>query len=236
MEKIKVLVVEDDNEASRVRQMFVKHDWGITKDINEADVICFVGGEDVDPVLYDEAQHRSSFLNKVRDAYETEIYNEALNLGIPMVGICRGGQFLNVMNGGKLWQDVDGHGRGSHNAFIPGDTTPYNITSSHHQMMVVNERAIHKILLTAGESHRRCRMSHIDSVPKYETVTYPNKAKNSDIEAVFYEDTRCLCFQPHPEYSGAVVTAELFFDFIDTYILGEIQFIPEEQDKEIVNA
>lgn len=231
MTKIKVLVVEDDNEASRVRQMFVKHDWEIVKDINEADVVCFVGGEDVDPALYNQAQHRSAFINKARDTYETEIYTEAFNLGIPMVGICRGGQFLNVMNGGKLWQDVDGHGRGSHNAFIPGDTTPLLVTSSHHQMMIVNERVDYKILLRAGESNRRCRMSDIDSATKHETITYPKKEACSDIEAVFYEQTRCLCFQPHPEYSGAVVTAELFFDFIDEHLLGDIQV-----EKEAVNV
>jgi hypothetical protein len=41
-----------------------------------------------------------------------------------------------------------------------------------------------------------------------------------DTEVVFYEDTKCLCFQPHPEYGGDIGdTREYFFSLLNEYIL-----------------
>jgi hypothetical protein len=40
-----------------------------------------------------------------------------------------------------------------------------------------------------------------------------------DIEAVFYDDTNCLCFQPHPEYNNAPPECvEFFEECLDNFI------------------
>ncbi|MGL5341859.1 MAG: gamma-glutamyl-gamma-aminobutyrate hydrolase family protein, partial [Lactococcus garvieae] len=57
----------------------------------EADVVCFTGGEDVDPALYGE-ENVHSYINKGRDAEEIKIFDAVKEKGTVMVGICRGGQ------------------------------------------------------------------------------------------------------------------------------------------------
>lgn len=110
----KVLVIGNNFQ---VQGMFREAGWDITRDFNNADLLCFTGGEDVNPALYGEPCHPYTGFNKQRDAVEKQIFHHAIHEGIPCVGICRGGQFLNVMHGGKLWQHVHGHGlHGTHRA------------------------------------------------------------------------------------------------------------------------
>lgn len=191
--------------------------------INEADAICFTGGEDVDPSLYGEKALRSTYSNIDRDKLETQIFRAGQKLGLPMVGICRGGQFLNVMCGGSLYQDVDGH-RGSHIAYenLPKGSNKKKkypeglmVTSTHHQMMIPTKAG--KVLLVADESTNRHQFGR--------SVTGP--AKMQDVEAVWYQEERCLCFQPHPEIPQASKECvSLFSHFMDEYVLPELP-LPE---------
>lgn len=76
------------------------------------------GGEDVNPKLYNEANLYSHF-SRSRDAEEAQMYAAALVNDIPILGICRGHQLLNVLMGGTLYQDIGfqhpgGPHRGSH--------------------------------------------------------------------------------------------------------------------------
>ncbi|HEX2023814.1 MAG TPA: gamma-glutamyl-gamma-aminobutyrate hydrolase family protein [Acidimicrobiales bacterium] len=67
------------------------------------DGIAFSGGGDVDPALY--GGDRVPELRGVsarRDAYEVALVRQALELGLPMLGTCRGCQLLNVALGGTL--------------------------------------------------------------------------------------------------------------------------------------
>lgn len=235
---IKVLVVDDRNEAHLVRRMFANEQWECVTDLYDADIVCFVGGSDVSPNIYGQHVHRTTHTNQERDSHEIEIYNLALAMGIPMVGICRGGQLLNVMNGGDMYQDVDNHNLGHHNAWIPHSTKPYLVSSVHHQMMIPNYDVEHEVLLATNQAFSRKRMSPLRDDMSFEIVQYAPKSHNTDVEALFYPDTRCLCFQPHPEYSGEknITTKELFFEFIDTWILGEMQFTADEQAKEAANV
>lgn len=71
------------------------------------DGLCLAGGVDVDPVFYDEAPHPA--LGKVdatRDATELTLARWALADDLPVFGICRGIQLLNVAAGGSLYQDL----------------------------------------------------------------------------------------------------------------------------------
>src|SRR5687768_16963203 len=98
-------------EDSLVNEMFMNKGWLVwDTDFNyptNLDLICFTGGEDVTPSLYGEVKHPLTYNNPERDKHEVEYFNQFI--GIPKVGICRGGQFLNVMSGGKLHQHILGH-------------------------------------------------------------------------------------------------------------------------------
>ncbi len=77
------------------------------------DALVITGGKDVDPARYGHAAHPTSDEpDRVRDAWEFALLDAALRRGMPILGICRGAQVLNVALGGTLHQhlpDVIGH-------------------------------------------------------------------------------------------------------------------------------
>jgi putative glutamine amidotransferase len=77
------------------------------------DGLIITGGKDVDPARYGQAPHPTTDEpDRVRDAWEFSLLGAALRRGMPVLGICRGAQVLNVALGGTLMQhlpDVLGH-------------------------------------------------------------------------------------------------------------------------------
>lgn len=64
------------------------------------------GGHDVDPVLYAAESEVQPRYDAARDAFESHIIGDALRRGLPLLGICRGAQLLNVRLGGSLFQEL----------------------------------------------------------------------------------------------------------------------------------
>jgi putative glutamine amidotransferase len=77
------------------------------------DGLVITGGKDVDPASYGQAPHPTTDEpRRDRDAWEFALLAGALRRGLPVLGICRGAQVLNVALGGTLHQhlpDVVGH-------------------------------------------------------------------------------------------------------------------------------
>lgn len=201
--------------------MFKERGWEVVSNIDDADLIQFTGGEDVSPSLYNELRHPRTGCNPIRDNNEKEIYNWGLANGIPMTGICRGGQFLNVMNGGKMWQDVDNHANSNHRAFARGHIGWVNVTSTHHQMMRPNTQVEHLVLMTAKESTYR---EHVGSTGIVMKNSLFNGKYDDDVESVYYPNTLTLCYQPHPEFFGKDVTEcrDVYFYFLTNYLMAEL--------------
>lgn len=71
------------------------------------DGLLLTGGGDIDPLLFgEEPLHQSGEINPLRDAYEMRICHEALEKDLPMLGICRGMQVMNIVKGGRIYQDI----------------------------------------------------------------------------------------------------------------------------------
>jgi putative glutamine amidotransferase len=71
------------------------------------DGIVLSGGSDVDPRLYGSVPHAlSTELDPERDRFEIGLVHAALAAGVPLLGICRGCQLLNVATGGTLCADL----------------------------------------------------------------------------------------------------------------------------------
>jgi putative glutamine amidotransferase len=74
------------------------------------DGLVIAGGPDVEPVRYGaERDPRTGPPAAERDAWELALTRAALAAGVPLLGICRGMQLLNVALGGTLVQHLDGH-------------------------------------------------------------------------------------------------------------------------------
>lgn len=75
--------------------------------LEAADGLLLTGGGDVVSLAYGEEPHPSSiYQDPVRDAEEFAAVRTAVERGLPVLGICRGIQSLNVALGGNLVQDV----------------------------------------------------------------------------------------------------------------------------------
>lgn len=89
--------------------------------LNGLDGLIITGGRDVVPAGYGQDPHpatdEATADNRMRDAFEIALVRGAIHRGMPVLGICRGAQVLNVALGGTLHQhlpDVLGHTRHQH--------------------------------------------------------------------------------------------------------------------------
>jgi putative glutamine amidotransferase len=110
------------------------------------DGLVIAGGPDVEPVHYGATPDpRTGPPARARDAWELALIQAALTARVPLLGICRGMQLLNVALGGTLTQHIDGHavtpGVFGHHAVKPvpgtvyGDLAPEEtaVPTYHHQ-------------------------------------------------------------------------------------------------------
>jgi putative glutamine amidotransferase len=75
--------------------------------LDAVDGILLAPGRDIDPRRYGQAPHpRLAMTEPPRDAFELELVPAALARGLPILGMCRGIQVLNVALGGTLVQDL----------------------------------------------------------------------------------------------------------------------------------
>lgn len=71
------------------------------------DGLLLAGGTDVAPELYGEDPvYELGEVTPLRDQFEMRLVKKAYALGMPVLGICRGIQSMNVAMGGTLWQDL----------------------------------------------------------------------------------------------------------------------------------
>jgi putative glutamine amidotransferase len=116
----------------------------------DVDGLLISGGGDVDPAYYGEPNQGSHHIDAERDALEFSAYEKAAELRLPVLGICRGFQVINVAQGGRLIQDVDSHEGppdgedwvNEHHGVLPAPGTrlaaatagrPMTVNSRHHQ-------------------------------------------------------------------------------------------------------
>lgn len=190
MIKRKIFVVDSQLEYTSWMQGY------IVSNIEDADLVLFTGGEDVDPSFYNEKEHYHTRSNVGRDLREKEIYEKALKLDKKMLGICRGNQFLTVMNGGKLIQHMQHSG--NHTIVIHEELKDVikkdsiiPATSTHHQMVYP---------FNLPKEDYRILASNPDRSPMCLGGNNEEMNPPCDVEIVYYPKTKCLGIQMHPEY------------------------------------
>ena len=166
-----------------------------------ADLVVFLGGADVNPKLYNENPvEEVTYWDQTRDAREQTVFEACKAKGIPMFGICRGAQFLHVMNGGTLWQHVDNHG-GQHLIYDIDEDVLVSASSTHHQMMKFNDEMV--LIAVTDEPVA-------SFVKNEEGVSDVSDDHIIEVEACYYDQTKCLCIQGHPEWGPAPFTSWSF--------------------------
>ena len=73
-----------------------------------ADGIILTGGEDINPLQYNDTTNLDvcGDINYNRDTLERKLFDFAMKYKIPLIGVCRGMQMMNVASGGTLYGDI----------------------------------------------------------------------------------------------------------------------------------
>ena len=76
--------------------------------LDRLDGVVITGGGDIDPARYGQERNElTAGIDEERDAFEFAIFEAAMEMDLPVLGICRGCQLFNVALGGTLYQDMD---------------------------------------------------------------------------------------------------------------------------------
>lgn len=212
---LRVVLAYDSNAACFAAE-------GPVKSPGDYALILFTGGADVSPHLYGEESHRNTYTNPDRDAAEEMIFKAAKENGIPMAGICRGSQFLCVMAGGKLVQDLTGHAGVRHPITVVESGEEVVVTSTHHQMQYpfdLDEDEYEVVAHSTNQLSREYWFNNEQVVSRAESS--PLLALEPDI--VYYPKIKALAAQYHPEMMNTDSEGfNLFGRLVEQYLQKEI--------------
>lgn len=171
---------------------FVISRFGDDSQLDEAvsriDALVLSGGEDIDPKHYGEKPHpKLGRVQSLRDDFDFRLLAAARRRGIPVLGICRGCQLINVAFGGTLVQDIPSE--------FPNSTLKHR--GGRHRVKIVPGSRFAKLL---GKTEAEVNSNHHQSVKK----TAPGfrvtaVADDGVVEAIESESEPIFGVQFHPE-------------------------------------
>lgn len=137
------------SRGAATKLILPKRDPSVENLLAQVQGLLLTGGPDVSPACYDARPQPGSPLDtyEARDGLELPLARIAIQARMPVLGICRGMQVINVVMGGKLIQDIPSHkergGRstyhqvylspGSKLGAILGTGGFFRVNSRHHQ-------------------------------------------------------------------------------------------------------
>ena len=162
--------------------------------VDRLDGLVLAGGEDVDPRLYGGVPTEfATILDPGRDAFETALFEAALAKGIPVLGICRGCQLINVARGGTLVSHLSASAGQAHSFYgYPGDHRPQTVDTADGSRIagLLGRRVMvnsyhHQAVLTPGDG-----------------VVASAHALDGVVEGIEMPDADVVAVQWHPEMFG----------------------------------
>lgn len=173
--------------------------------MEEADVVLFTGGSDVNPTLYKQAKGKFTSPSVMRDISEVGEAEIAMKLGKPIIGTCRGAQLGCVMSGGLLVQHMN-HPH-MHNLTMYDGTT-IQVNSLHHQLQKPGN--LHPIEYVVAGWAKGLSNIYLDGNDN--DCILPSRVNGKDeyvieAEVVYYRKTNWLGWQHHPEMMSYNATA-----------------------------
>lgn len=180
------------------------------------DGLLLSGGADLDPARYDRQNQGSTGVDAERDALEADAWAMAQARGLPVFGICRGFQAINVLSGGTLLQDVDGHA-GPNWGQGPAATHPLRVapgTRLARLLFPTNARG--GVVRVNSYHHQAIRLA--DLAPGLVASAWAGSPAGDLVEGLEAADGRFIIgVQCHPERTESTPAAfdRLFAVFVD---------------------
>lgn len=168
------------------------------QDLQKCHALLLTGGVDIDPIFYHpsikEYPLQPKQFNRERDVFEILLLKEALEIGLPILGICRGLQLINIALGGTLILDIETSGKPNHRKLDGIDQ-------------------VHEIMIAANSqlaSITKCNKGIINSAHHQSVLAVSDELKMSGsssdgiIESLEWKDQSLhknplICVQWHPE-------------------------------------
>jgi GMP synthase-like glutamine amidotransferase len=168
----------------------------LNNSLKGADALILWGGTDIHPSFYKEQSHiqnetKHTYEVSSRDLIEWHLMREAKQYGIPIIGVCRGAQFLSVFAGGSIIQHVTGHLSGHEVKTYDGKSV--YAAANHHQMMHIDETEYE--LLAWSSSLSTLYQGEFNKTVK--------RILDVDPEVVYFPEIKGFAIQPHPEWGPA---------------------------------
>lgn len=178
--------------------------------IKNVDALILSGGHDIDPRLYgEESEQKIGMIWPERDRFDMRLLTGAEERQLPVLGICRGAQLINVAHGGSLYQDLSyrhertlKHNQG-HTPTLATQTVDiiagsYLATLFGKQEIAINSFH-HQLIKNMGKD-----------------LTISAQAKDGVVEAFENADASIIGVQWHPEmlHKNIAMMNKLFVDLI----------------------
>ena len=192
---------------------FTEDEQDLQQLMNMCDGFLFTGGQDVDPRVYNEEPLEGLIdCCEKRDQMEAVVLREAIIDDKPILGICRGMQFINAALGGKLYQDLPIE----HPSEIKHrQQPPYDVPT--HNVAIVEGSPLYQCLEAEQLAVNSCHHQAVKEVaPGLEVMA---AASDGIVEAVYKPDSRFLwAVQWHPECSFRTDanSRKIFQAFVET--------------------
>ncbi|HWH09549.1 MAG TPA: gamma-glutamyl-gamma-aminobutyrate hydrolase family protein [Solirubrobacteraceae bacterium] len=164
------------------------------------DGLLLAGGADIDPEFYGESRRhpRTQETVPARDAFEIAMTRRALERDLPLLGICRGMQLLNVARGGSVIQDLPEHF--GHTVHL---RTPGTFEGNDHDVRLARGTLAAR---SAGTEHPATKSHHHQGIERLgDGLVITGWAEGDGLPEAIEDPTRqfALGVQWHPEADEA---------------------------------
>ena len=188
----------------------LKNEENIRQALQGIDGLILSGGHDINPLLWgDEPKKYIGKLLPERDEFDLTLFREARKLNIPILGICRGHQLINIALGGSLYQDVDDEVKDSIN-----HVQKSYYSNATHTVSIHEESFLYDIL---GKESTINSFHHLAVKDLGKGLKVSAIAKDGVIEGIQSEDGNIIGIQWHPEmmYRNREDMSNIFKAFIN---------------------
>jgi putative glutamine amidotransferase len=158
-----------------------------TKELPDLDGLLLPGGWDVDPSFYGERRGENlGDTDPELDATELSLFRQARERDLPVLGICRGQQVINVAMGGSLVQHLEGH--------------EVRALGRSHLAHTIDVDPSSELGRAAGEHRVRVNSLHHQAIKQLgEGLQQTARGEDGTVEGVESDDGLIVAVQCHPE-------------------------------------
>ncbi len=157
------------------------------------DGLVLTGGADILPSLFGEdPMKETTSICLDRDMMELKLVEKAIERNIPILGVCRGLQVINVALGGNLYQDIPKQVAGAH-----GHVSIESVFTGYHDIKIEKDSFLYEIF---NKDKLLVNSLHHQAVKDLgEGLKVSAKSNDGIIEAIEGLDKPIYCVQFHPE-------------------------------------